>query len=301
MDSYTFNGFTFYGNVESETEQSFPETMRIGATPSTEAILFRILLGTVDFKHYQFEELYTQKILYSRITDVFEDREIDNPIAKWLDNEFGIGDLEWYFKKNRKNKALFDELLTEFTLFFFNKKRNNHTSAFLHLYRALEYMSYSFPISYSSRVVGFYTSFETFKDFFINKDQGQLKFFREFVNALFENSLLICRTTIDTYVGEEVYDKQKQKIIQKLCKEFDYFDNGSLIQIEYKHLLDFMITLRNRYFHFQYDRGDNISNINFDSELFFEALNDKFANWLSMIYLEILTQGVYKFNLTPIK
>ncbi|HRH49861.1 MAG TPA: hypothetical protein PLP23_13990 [Panacibacter sp.] len=300
MDSYTFNGFTFYGNIGTEIEQSLPDTMRIGASPSTESILFRILLGTLDFKHHQFEELFSQKICYSKITDVFVDRTVDNPIGIWLNNEFGIGDLEWYFKKNRRNKALFDELLTEFILYFFNKKRNNHTSAFLHLYRALEFMSYSFPISYSSRVVGFYTSFDTFKDFFVNKEQGQLKFFREFVSSLFEKSLLICRTTIDTYVGEELYDKQKIKIIQKLCKEFDHHDNGSLIQIEYKYLLDFMITLRNRYFHFQYDRGDNISNINFDSELFFEALNDKFANWLSMIYLEILTQGVYKFNLMPI-
>lgn len=301
MDSYTFNGFNFYSNIGAEIEQSLPDTMRIGASPSTEAILFRMLIGTLDFKHYRFEDLYCQKICYSKITDVFENRTADNPIGNWIDNEFGIGDLEWYFKKNRRNKPLFDELLTEFALYFFNKNRNKHTSAFLHLYRALEYMSYSFPITYSSRVVGFYTSFETFKDFFINKDQGQLKFFREFVSSLFEKSLLTCRTTIDTYVGEELYDKQKVKIIQKLCKGFEHYDNGSLIQIEYKYLLDFMITLRNRYFHFQYDRGDNISNINFDSELFFEALNDKFANWLSMIYLEVLTQGVYKFNLTPLR
>jgi hypothetical protein len=61
-----------------------------------------------------------------------------------------------------------------------------------------------------------------------------------------------------------------------------------------------MINLRNRYFHFQSDRKDNISNINFDSELFFSAINDKFANWLSMIYLEILTHGVFKLNLLPI-
>jgi hypothetical protein len=93
--------------------------------------------------------------------------------------------------------------------------------------------------------------------------------------------------------------KQKKKIIEKLCKDFDYRDDGSIITIEYRYLLDFMITLRNRFFHFQSDRNDNISNINFNSELFFESLNDKFANWLSMIYFEILIQGIYKTVLTP--
>jgi hypothetical protein len=301
MDSCSFNGFTYYSNLDSETEENFPDSLKIKEHPSTESLLFRLLLGSLDVKFNQFETLYTQKISYTRITESFEQRTNINPVSDWLDGEFGMNDLDWYFRKNRRNKTLFDELLVEFSLFFLYKNRGNNTSAFLHLYRALEYMSYSFPISYSSRVVSYYTSFDTFKEFFVNKDQGQLKFFREFVSAIFEKSLLLCRATIDTYVGEEVYDKQKMKIIHNLCREFDYVDNGSVIQIEYKHMLDFMITLRNRYFHFQYDRSDNISNINFDGELFFEALNDKFANWLSMIYLEVLTQGVYKLCLTPIK
>lgn len=233
------------------------------------------------------------------VSEDFGNHQSDNPIKEWLKNQFTVGDLDFYFKRNRRNKTLFDELLAEFSLFFLYKHRNNHTSAFLHLYRALEYMSYSFPISYSSKVIGYYTSFDTFKSFFVNKDQGQLKFFREFVNKIFDDSLLRCRTTIDTFVGEEIFNREKIRVIEKLCREFEYHDNGTTIQLEYKYLLDFMITLRNKYFHFQYDRHDNISSLSFDGESFFEALNDKFANWLSMIYLEILVHGVYKLNLSP--
>jgi hypothetical protein len=297
--SYEFNGFTYYSNLSSEIEIELPSTLRLNDNPSSESVLFRLLLGTLDFKFEQFDTLFQQKIMYTTIRDNFSDRENKNPIFDWLDNEIGFLDLDIYFKKNRRNKNLFDELLIEFSLFFLFKKRENNTTAFLHLYRSLEYMSYSFPISFSSRVNGFYTSFDTFKDFFISKDQGQLKFFREFINAFFDKSLLLCRTTIDTYIGSEIYDKQKKKIIEKLCKDFDYRDDGSIITIEYRYLLDFMITLRNRFFHFQSDRNDNISNINFNSELFFESLNDKFANWLSMIYFEILIQGIYKTVLTP--
>ena len=299
MKHYDFNGFTYYERLDLEIQEILPGSLTLDEIPTTESILFRLLLGTLDFKHPQSEELFRQDISYTRIAEEFKASTNSNPILDWTNNEFGLLDLDFYFKKNRKNNELFSELLIEFSLYFYNKNRCNNISAFLHLYRALEYMSYSFPIAYSSKTISYYTSFDTFKSFFVSKDQGQLKFFREFITAIFHKSILRSRTTIDTFVGEELYDKQKLKIIAKLCQGFEFSENGSTIQIEYKFLLDFMINLRNKYFHFQFDRGENISNINFDSELFFEALNDKFANWLSMIYLEIVIQGVYKLNLMP--
>ena len=299
MSSYTLNGFDYFSTLDSEVENSLPSSLQIEGSPSSESTLFRLLLGTLNFKYSDYENVFVQNVSYTKIRDIFEDNLNPDPIRAWLESEFGVLDLEFYFKKNRKNKVLFDELLSEFSLYFVCKQKGNFTSAFLHLYRALEYMSYSFPITYASRVTGFYSSYDTFKNFFVSKDQGQLKFFREFIMAFFDKGILVSRTAIDTFVGDELYDKYKIKIIRKLCQEFDYHDDGSVVKIEYKNLLDFMVNLRNRYFHFQYDRGENISNINFNGELFFEALNDKFANWLSLIYLEILTQGVYKYNLMP--
>jgi len=117
--------------------------------------------------------------------------------------------------------------------------------------------------------------------------------------SLFDNRYLEYRFKIDTYVGENVFDTRKLSIIQRLCSDLKPSTDGSVVEIRYLYLLDFMINLRNRYFHFQYDRSDNISNLQFDSEAFFESLNDKFANWLALIYFEIMTQGVYKLNLLP--
>lgn len=299
MNNFFFNGFEYYSSLTDEVESQLPSTLQISGNPSSESILFRLLLGSLKFKYSDIVEVFNQNISYTKIRDEFEEYSGQNPILDWTGGEFGMSDLDFYFKKNRKNKNLFDELLSEFSLFFISKQKGNHTSAFLHLYRALEYISYSFPISYSSRITGFYSSFDTFRDFFTSKDQGQLKFFREFVMAFFSQGILLSRTAIDTFVGDDIFDTNKIKIIKKLCKDFDYYDDGTLLKIEYKNLLDFMINVRNRYFHFQSDRNENISNINFNGELFFEALNDKFTNWLSMIYLEILTQGVYKYNLNP--
>lgn len=298
--SYTsINGFTYVEKLGTGILSEFPNSLLLDKQPQSESVLFRLLLGTLDLKLSTQDEVFSQKICYTKLREEFVDNEIDDPISDWVNNLFGLNDIDRYFNLNRRNKALFDELLSEFSYFFLNKHKSNHVSAFLHLYRALEFMSYSFPMTYSSKTTNFYTSFDTFKGFFTSKDQGQLKFFQEFIQVLFEKHTLICRTKIDTYVGDEMLDKSKKKIIQKLCSTFSSYDDGYVISIEYKNLLDFMINLRNRYFHFQSDRADNISNINFDSELFFSALNDKFANWISMIYLEILTHGVFKLNLLP--
>ena len=299
MDIYNLNDFDYIENLDNVDLLNLPDSLRLNQTPSSEAVLFRLLLGSLSLKPNEAESIIEQKIYYGQLKETFEDHDFQNPMQFWASPSFGLSDLDHYFKKNRSNKTLFDELLIEFSLFFVQKKRNNHTSAFLHLYRGLEYMSYSFPISFASRTNRYFTSFDTFKRFFINKEDGQLKFFREFIKSLFEKRFLENRLKLDTYVGNDFFDKRKLSIIKKLCSDFKYSTDGAVVEIEYVYLLDFMIAVRNRYFHFQYDRSDNISNLHFDSESFFASLNDKFANWLTLIYLEIMTQGIYKLNLLP--
>lgn len=301
MSYLTFNGFTYFEKLEDTYLDELPQSLILSSNSTSESILFRLLLGTLDLKLNTDDLILKQNICYNKIRENFLETDVSKSITTWIKtNEFGLGDIDHYFNFNKKNKTLFDELLTEFSFFFIYKSNSNNISAFLHLYRALEFMSFSFPMTYSSMTTNFYTSFDTFKGFFTSKDQGQLKFFKEFINVLFEEYVLRCRTKIDTYVGDDLLDKSKRKVIYKLCNNLDLYDDGMVFSIQYENLLDFMINLRNKYFHFESDRKDNISNINFNSELFFEALNDKFANWLSMIYLEILIHGVYKLNLLPV-
>ena len=301
MDKIDYNEFTYIEGLDIRDYNLFPQTLRLNLSPTSESILFRLLLGTINIYDNSIDEIIEQKITYSKIRDNFQVNTSNNPIQDWFTSDFGIDDLNYYFKlNNRKNKNIFDELLSEFTWYFINKSRENHVAAFLNLYRALEYISYSFPMIFSSMTTNFYDTFDTFKSFFTSKDDGQLKFFNKFVSALFEDSTLRCRVPIDTFVDGNLLDRKKKVIIQKLCSDFESADNGSVLSISYLNLLDFMINLRNRYFHFQADRRNNISNISFNGDVFFAGLNDKFANWISMIYQEILVHGIYKLNLMPL-
>jgi hypothetical protein len=301
MDRFDYNEFTYIESLSVRDYNLFPSTLRLNLNPTSESLLFRLLLGSINIYDNTMDEIVEQKITYSKIRDNFEEHNLDNPVKDWLTTEFGINDLENYFKlNNRKNKGVFDELLSEFTWYFINKFRQNHVAAFLNLYRALEYMSYSFPMIFSSMTSNYYDTYDTFKSFFMSKDDGQLKFFNKFISVLFEESTLRCRVAIDTYVDGNLLDRKKKSIIKKLCVDFETSDNGSILSISYLNLLDFMINLRNRYFHFQSDRRNNISNISFNGDVFFAGLNDKFANWISLIYQEILIHGIYKLNLVPV-
>jgi len=299
MDRFEYNDFTYIERLDVREYNLFPETLRLSLKPTSESILFRLLLGTINVYESYNNILVEQKITYNKIRDSFSDNTSQNPIKDWLTSDFGIKDVNYYFRVSTRNKQLYDELLTEFSWYFINKAKDNNVGAFLNLYRALEYMSYSFPMVFSAKTFNYHNTYETLKSFFTNKDSGQLKFFNRFIKMLFEDYLLRCPFKIDTYVGDEILDKKKQKIIERLCLGMDYSDDGSVITISYSNVLDLMINLRNKYFHFESDNRDNISNINFNGDQFFGSLNDKFANWLAMIYQEILINGVYKFNLMP--
>jgi len=299
MDKLEYNSFTYIEGLDIREYSLLPQTLTIGSKATAESLLFRLLLGTVGVYENYNDILTNQKISYVKIQDTFLETTSQNPIKEWLTSDFGINDLDYYFRINNRNKILYDELLTEFSWYFINKSRENHVSAFLNLYRALEYMSYSFPMAFASKSFNYGNTYETLKAFFTNKDSGQLKFFNKFIKMLFEESLLRCPFLIDTFVGDQILDRKKQKIIERLCQGMNYSDNGSIITIRYSNVLDLMINLRNRYFHFESDNKDNISNISFNGDQFFGSLNDKFANWLSLIFLEILIHGVYKCNLVP--
>jgi hypothetical protein len=299
MDKFDYNNFTYIENLDIREYSLFPQSLRLGLKATPESLLFRLLFGTIDIYEGYNDILVQQKISYNKIQDSFIDNLSLNPIKDWLNSDFGINDLDYYFRINNRNKNLYDELLTEFSWYFINKSRENHVGAFLNLYRALEYMSYSFPMVFASKTFNYSNTYDTLKSFFTNKDSGQLKFFNKFIKMLFHEPLLRCPFSIDTFVGDQVLDRKKQKVIERLCIGMDYSDNGSIITIRYSNVLDLMINLRNKYFHFESDNRDNISNISFNGDQFFGSLNDKFANWLSMIFQEILIHGVYKFNLAP--
>ncbi len=303
MKSIEKNLFIYQSLLSEEEESQLHPTMQIDDSISSEALLFRLLLGTVNLKFYNQDSFITQNRNYSKFGGVLENEgdKIQLAVFDWF-TDMGQSDLNNYFRVNkRRNENLFSEILSESSHFFYFQNQKNYVCSFLHLYRFLEFTSYCFPIIYASKSLNHFATFDTFKNYFHDQNEGRLKFFRKFIESIFDESRLRAYCSIDTLVGDEILDKNKHRIILNLCKDFDIWDDGYVVRIKYKNLIDFIVNLRNRYFHFFSDRRDNISSLKFDGQLFFESLNEKFKNWMALIYFELLTHSVYKQVFTELK
>ncbi len=306
MEIVEKNLFIYKSLLSKEVERDLPRFLQIDSVSnsdmSSEAILFRLLLGTVGLKYYRDEAFIEQKNNYSFFGGI-KQNENDNPILDWLNlnPDIGLLDLEHYFKINkRKNENLFQEILSESSHFFYFQGKKEFVTSFLHLYRFLEFTSYCFPIIYASRSSNYFATYDTFKSYFKNEEAGRLKFYKGFIKSIFDEPKLRAYFSIDTIVGDSSLSKYKHKTIMSLCKGLNPYDGGQVVKIPYSEVTSFIINLRNRYFHFFSDRKENISSTSFDGHLFFESLKNKFKNWLSLIYFEVLIHSIYKQILSQI-
>ena len=83
-------------------------------------------------------------------------------LEKYFGDDFNLEDLSRLLEDRQltfRNKIFYDNLNNEFLNFHYNTYKNNHTVAFLHLYRILEYTSYTFPLLYAVSTKDFSNSF----------------------------------------------------------------------------------------------------------------------------------------------
>lgn len=212
-----------------------------------------------------------------------EDYEYDK-IVSFLCDKSSIN----YFSNNRVNNKIFKILLNELGLFFISKKQKNHIEAFIHLYRMIEKISVTFPLVYLKQSNSFVGVFTDLKDIITNKDMTSLRFIRNFQKLIFEDvAMLDSSVDFDFILGnsDEISDLEKiYTIIGNETNEASL--NGNTITIPFKRVIDFAITIRNRYFHLEIGEKENIEVLNLDMNYFFSVINDHILNWICVIYYE---------------
>lgn len=204
---------------------------------------------------------------------------------------YDLTELESYFNNTRhSNFSLLNDLLSEYSYYFLQVDRGNDTSAFLHLYRILEYISYSFPLVHASVSKNYQGTFKDLQSYF-TKDNGELSFLQKFVSKLFKDDPIYSTTVdinvfnSDAEIQNNIY-KSYKKILSNKKVSFD--DSLMQFSLEYSEFINIIILIRNRYFHFAIGGKRNIrsSDISYP-DLFFKQINDYAINWLSIIYFEV--------------
>lgn len=296
MDSRTNNSFEYFDDLSNDGCNNIPDGLKL-CSCSLEALTLRLLLG-----HIRLKLLYESKIVkQNRNYSILPYRNIRKLNYKIFNNAMGIENLQEeetkricnkYFLHNRRNSYVHERILNEISWYFL-KEKVSPMESFVHLYRCLEFASYSFPMIYASTARDYKGTYENLKKFIGGTDTGELKFFRNFLNSLFESEGYILEYTFKIPVSSPNLDELRNEVNEifnsaKLYFEFD----DSMLCIKFKDIISAFIQVRNRYFHMLVGSGQrNVDSIRYDINDLFEALNPHLLNWLAIIFVKIVQHG----------
>lgn len=275
---------------------ALPNQFIISERISNESLLIRLLCGTLKIKYSIEDE--QKEIVQSRNYTVPGNEENSIYNNKILKDFFSFSkfrqaekkDVDKYINSNRRNHFIHEHLLAELTSAIVWIE-NSPIESFVHIYRALEFMSYSFPLIYASKSMDYRGSYEKLKKFMSGDSDGELKFFKIFLSELFRGNMLF-QYEFDMFFmnGNEIPIKAE---LERIILNPYYIFEGNTMKIRFANIADLLITLRNRYFHMLVGKGtDNFYDISYDKRDIFKAMNPVFINWLSMIYKEIVSYSV---------
>jgi hypothetical protein len=291
MEYFECGKFIYYDDIKINHLKKLPSSLKL-STSSSEAVLLRLLSGNIKIqiengKFLRIKNDYT-KLAYTKTTNDSQ------PFNRILSGIFTSSDAEMncnkYFMQNRKNVGIYDQMLVEISKYFINEIKSP-TVAFVHLYRCLEFMSYSFPLIYASKSKDFMGSFTNLKNYLNGNSDGELKFFKNFANVLFSNE----QSTQEYLFEMEINSPDLVSIVNDLKASIpptDYVIDNGVIQIKFKHMNSFFISLRNRYFHnFVGQSSNNIKAMDYCIDDLFISMNSHFLNWISYIFITIIQHG----------
>jgi len=289
-------GIYTYENSIDFNDTELPNELIVNERISNEAVLIRLLCGTLRVKYIANgeEKEVIQDTIYS-IPGNSDDRTL---LQSVFQDFFGLTNFELqektiidsYIRKNRRNHFVHENLLSELTSAIVWQEKSPIES-FVHIYRALEFISYSFPLIYAAKSTDYRGTYEKLKKFMSGESSGEIKFFKTFISELFRDNILINYKFEAYFLNgcEGKVEAELQRMIDTTYYEFD----GNTMKIRLINIVDMLVTLRNRYFHMLVGQGkENFYDVSYDKRDLFSALNPIFINWLSLVYKEIVTYSV---------
>lgn len=286
--------FTYSDNLIEQQKLKLPSSLQFDE-PSSETILLRLLLGGVKLTYGNDTKAVSQNIDYSRLP--FE--RSDRVTYLTLNGIFKVDDIcedsivsicNKYFLKNRKNTYIHNQVLNELSMFIWEKDRSPMT-AFVHLYRCLEFISYSFPMIYASKSKDYMGTFESLRKFLAGDASGELGFMKKFIKEIYNNNQIL-KYQFDITIQIDNIEKVREESRAVFGNDFTYNFEGNTFSLAFDQMMSFFITLRNRYFHFLVGQGrKNFTSTEYDMNELIRAFNPHFANWLAVIFCTIVQLG----------
>lgn len=292
MSEFTKGIYKYKDNIDDAKFNKLPNQLYLDKA-STEGALIRLLCGKVDiiYNVEDREKVIKQPLDYTVLPAKNNNKLTYQVFSKAIGYDILDVDVcekfNRYLTINRKNKFVHEQLLNEMSSAFIYQSISPIES-FVHIYRTLEFMSYTFPMIYASCSQNYKGSFENLKKFMSGDSDGELKFFKIFLNELFKDKDMILSYSFDVAIDSANIDAIKKELSRVISKNYYEIDNKTF-SIKFLNVADLMITLRNRYFHMLIGKGtENFYDITYDKRELFQSFNPMFINWITVIFQQIV-------------
>lgn len=277
-----------------ESKSRFSQSiLYITPQSSSEAVLIRILLGSTTFDSVRDGSRWDQLDNFSVIGKPARAFRTRNQFRAHL-KAAGIPqpELDSHLRRNIRQEGYYKDLVAEVILALARTNKGEHTLAFLHIYRLLERISFAFPVIYAARSTDFKATYTVLREYLGGgTDKGELGFFRKFVETSIDGLLAGAIAKVDLAPLQSSDRPPVYSTIKKFLPPNSIHSEIPDLTIEfpYSEVLDLLVNLRNRFFHFSSNHTQNISSIDLPvCDQLFEHLNEIFLNWLAVIYFEVL-------------
>lgn len=272
-----------------------------GRPTSPLVIVLRALSGNVDLVHMSSGKRRKCRTVYFSAKKVNSRRpSYPTTLAKWMSEEIAADDVIRYLRHARGvNRTFYAKIAAEICFCLNALDRSNFISAFVNVYRLVEWTSFAFPNIYFSSSEDFLGSYNELKKMMQeNANGGELAFFKKSLRTLFRGDPNL----------EFTYDFKIPSTDAEVCKTIlaqvkGMCDNASIpmeaeldsnvFSIGFLEMPAFIITLRNRYFHYD---GSGRQNIDIDKirdvDILFETVTDPCLRWFSIVLLRVVARSV---------
>lgn len=272
----------------------------IKPTSSELVLIFRVLSGTCQITNLNSDDTTSLSANFF-FSDFRENSLSDLSFLDGFDEGISLQDYEKRVTDNGvKNRKFYKSFLSELASCVYHEKSSRHTAAYVHLYRAYEHLSYAFPMIYASRTEDYVGTFENLRKWMSGSSQdgniGELRFHKNFIATLFKGSPEL-QTTVDIHITTK--QEYKETIFKALAEKvagWHAAENYSpatqkpdKLAIPFLEFHSFLVTLRNRFFHYSNARNDNIGLDDIvEADLLFSFVNKAALNYIATIFHGII-------------
>jgi hypothetical protein len=256
--------------------------------------IFRLLTGTCTIHDIFFNKKFKSTINYLNFPHTQNSRPSKNSLLEMFPEDVTLEDISEYFSSLKSNDEFYSTIEFELINCIVARKSERYLEAFLFLYRILEGVSYSIPLIYVSKSKSFNTSFRNLQKYMPTKNnEGELLFFKNFIKTQWSKEYFY-KLTLDIDINS-IEVEEMRSVYFNLYKEkakngVEGETEDEELKITFVGFMDFMIELRNRYFHFLQGGWQNnisTSQIIFP-DLFFKPIIDLGINWVSTALFEVM-------------